>query len=304
MDVGYHGNTNTAIDISPYKFSGPGGHGAPDWVQVTPLADPYRGPYKRSDPDAGRKYAVHVGEAVSQIHERGRKPAALICEVFPSVGGQIIPPAGYLRNAYELVRAAGGVCIADEVQTGLGRIGTHFWAFETQQVVPDIVVLGKPIGNGHPMGAVITTPAIAQSFANGMEFFSTFGGSTLSCAVGKEVLQIVEDEDLQTRAREVGNFMLGELRKLKEDHALIGDVRGSGLFVGVELVKDQASLEPATSETAYIVNRMREHRILIGSEGLFDNVLKIRPPLCFNREDASLVVECFADILREEGCRV
>jgi 4-aminobutyrate aminotransferase-like enzyme/Ser/Thr protein kinase RdoA (MazF antagonist) len=304
MDAGYHGNTNTAIDISPYKFNGSGGRGAQDWVHVTPIADTYRGPYKASDPDAGRKYAAHVGEAVDRIHRRGRKVAAFICEIFPSVGGQIIPPAGYFRHAYELVRAAGGVCIADEVQTGLGRIGTHFWAFETQQVVPDIVVLGKPIGNGHPIGAVITTPAIAKSFANGMEFFSTFGGSTLSCAIGREVLRVVEDEGLQTQARDVGTFMIGELQKLKKDHALIGDVRGSGLFVGVELVKDRASLEPATDETAYIVNRLREHRVLIGSEGPYDNILKIRPPLCFTREDASLVVERLAYILREERCQV
>jgi 4-aminobutyrate aminotransferase-like enzyme len=190
------------------------------------------------------------------------------------------------------------------VQTGLGRIGTHFWAFETQQVVPDIVVLGKPIGNGHPIGAVITTQAIAKSFANGMEFFSTFGGSTLSCAIGHEVLRVVEEEGLQTQARDVGAFMLGELQKLKRDHALIGDVRGSGLFVGVELVKDRVSLEPATSETAYIVNRLREHRILIGSEGPYDNILKIRPPLCFNRDDANLVLQRLADTLGEEGCQV
>ena len=304
MDAGYHGNTNTAIDISPYKFNGRGGRGAPDWVQVTPIADTYRGAYKADDPDAGRKYAAHVGEAIDRIHGRGGKVAAVICEVFPSVGGQIIPPAGYYRDVYERVRAAGGVCIADEVQTGLGRIGTHFWAFETQQVVPDIIVLGKPIGNGHPIGAVITTQAIAKSFANGMEFFSTFGGSTLSCAIGHEVLRVVEEEGLQTQARDVGAFMLGELQKLKRDHALIGDVRGSGLFVGVELVKDRVSLEPATSETAYIVNRLREHRILIGSEGPYDNILKIRPPLCFNRDDANLVVQRLADTLREEGCRV
>jgi 4-aminobutyrate aminotransferase-like enzyme/Ser/Thr protein kinase RdoA (MazF antagonist) len=304
MDVGYHGNTNTAIDISAYKFNGPGGRGAPDWVHVTPLADPYRGMYKSSDPNAGRKYASHVGEAIKSVQERGRKVAAFICEVFPSVGGQIIPPPGYFRSVYELVRAAGGLCIADEVQTGLGRIGTDYWAFEAQQVIPDIVVLGKPIGNGHPMGAVITTPAIAKSFANGMEFFSTFGGSTLSCAVGREVLQVVHDEDLQSRAHHVGSFMLSELQKLKQEYALIGDVRGSGLFVGVEFVKDRESLEPATNEAAYIVNRLRDRRILIGSEGPFDNVLKIRPPLCFSREDASRVVECLAEILREDRCMV
>jgi 4-aminobutyrate aminotransferase-like enzyme len=173
-----------------------------------------------------------------------------------------------------------------------------------QQAVPDIVVLGKPIGNGHPIGAVITTPAIAKSFANGMEFFSTFGGSTLSCAVGLEVLRVVEEEGLQEQSRNVGTFMIDELHKLQKDHALIGDVRGCGLFLGVELVRDRATLEPATAETAYIVNRLRDHRILIGSEGKHDNILKIRPPLCFTREDASLLIERLARILREEGCRV
>ena len=220
------------------------------------------------------------------------------------MGGQIIPPSGYLSRVYELVRAAGGVCIADEVQTGLGRIGTHFWAFEAQQATPDIVVLGKPIGNGQPIGAVITTPAIAKSFANGMEFFSTFGGSTLSCAVGREVLRVVEDEGLQEQSRVVGAFMTDELRKLQNNHALIGDVRGCGLFLGVELVKDRATLEPATAETSYIVNRFRDHRILIGSEGKYDNILKIRPPLCFTMEDASLMIARLAGILDEEGCRI
>ena len=304
MDAGYHGNTNTAIDISPYKFNGPGGRGAPDWVEVVPVADPYRGPYKGSDPEAGRKYADHVRAAVERIRARERRVAAFICEIFPSVGGQLIPPPGYYRHAYEAVRSAGGVCIADEVQTGLGRIGTHQWGFETQGVVPDIVVLGKPIGNGHPIGAVITTPAIAASFANGMEFFSTFGGSTLACVIGREVLRVVDEEDLQARALDVGTFMLEGLRGLQDEHAMIGDVRGSGLFIGVELVKDRDTLEPAQEEASYIVNRLREHRILIGTDGPFDNVLKIRPPLCFTREDASHLLHRLANVFREEPCRM
>ena len=303
MDAGYHGNTNTAIDISPYKFNGSGGRGAPDWVEVVPVADPYRGPYKGSDPEAGRKYADHVRAAVERIQARDRRVAAFICEIFPSVGGQLIPPPGYYRHAYEAVQSAGGVCIADEVQTGLGRIGTHQWGFETQGVVPDIVVLGKPIGNGHPIGAVITTPAIAASFANGMEFFSTFGGSTLACVIGREVLRVVDDEDLQARALDVGSFMLDGLRGLQDEHAVIGDVRGSGLFIGVELVKDRDTLEPAQKEASYIVNRLREHRILIGTDGPFGNVLKIRPPLCFTREDASHLLHRLAAVLREEPCR-
>ncbi|WP_262299390.1 aminotransferase class III-fold pyridoxal phosphate-dependent enzyme [Microvirga sesbaniae] len=304
MDAGYHGNTNTAIDISPYKFNGPGGRGAPDWVDVVPVADPYRGPYKGSDPEAGRKYADHVRAAIERIQARGRRVAAFICEIFPSVGGQIIPPPDYYRHAYSAVRSVGGVCIADEVQTGLGRIGTHQWGFETQGVVPDIVVLGKPMGNGHPIGAVVTTPAIAASFANGMEFFSTFGGSTLACVIGREVLRVVDEEALQARALDVGTFMLDGLRGLQNEHAVIGDVRGSGLFIGVELIEDPDTLEPAQRQASYIVNRLREHRILIGTDGPHDNVLKIRPPLCFTREDASHLLDRLAAILKEEPCRV
>ncbi|MBQ0824485.1 aminotransferase class III-fold pyridoxal phosphate-dependent enzyme [Microvirga sp. HBU67558] len=304
MDSGYHGNTNTAIDISPYKFNGPGGRGAPDWVDVVPVADPYRGPYKGSDPEAGRKYADHVRAAVERIQARNRRVAAFICEIFPSVGGQIIPPPDYYRQAYSAIRSVGGVCIADEVQTGLGRIGTHQWGFETQGVVPDIVVLGKPMGNGHPIGAVVTTPAIAASFANGMEFFSTFGGSTLACVIGREVLRVVDEEALQEQALDVGTFMLDGLRELQKEHAVIGDVRGSGLFIGVELIKDHDTLEPAQRQASYIVNRLREHRILIGTDGPLDNVLKIRPPLCFTREDASHLLGRLSTVLREEPCRM
>jgi 4-aminobutyrate aminotransferase-like enzyme len=192
------------------------------------------------------------------------------------------------------VRGAGGVCIADEVQTAYGRMGTHFYAFETQRVVPDIVVLGKPIGNGYPLGAVVTTPEIAASFDNGMEFFSTFGGSTVACAVGLEVLDVVEAERLQEHARAVGDDLLVSLRARIGDHPLVGDIRGSGLFLGIELVKNRRTLEPATTEAADVVNRMRERGVLIGTEGAFANVLKIRPPMPFNAGDAALLTDTLA----------
>ena len=179
------------------------------------------------------------------------------------------------------------MCIADEVQTAYGRMGTHFYAFEDQDVVPDIVVLGKPIGNGYPLGAVVTTPEIAASFDNGMEFFSTFGGSTVSCAVGLAVLDVVQEERLQDHALRVGAALLEALRRLAARHPLVGDVRGSGLFLGVELVKDRATLEPAAAEASDVVNRMRERGILLGTDGPFHNVLKIRPPMPFTREDAA-----------------
>ena len=208
-------------------------------------------------------------------------------------------PPGYLAEVYEHVRAAGGVAIADEVQTGLGRMGTSFWAFEDQGVVPDIVVMGKPLGNGHPIGAVVTTSEIAASFDNGMEFFSTFGGNTVSCAIGLAVLDVLRDEQLQSHALHVGQRMLAGLRPFVDRHPIVGDVRGSGLFLGVELVRDRATLEPAGSEASYVANRLRELGILLGTDGPYHNVVKIRPPMPFNVEDADLLVGALDRVLGE-----
>src|SRR6185503_15119473 len=202
LEAAYHGNTTSLIDISPYKHAGPGGNGAPDWVHVAPLPDVYRGAYR--DRDAGVRYAGHIAESIQRIDKTGRRLAGFIAETCPSVGGQLVFPPEYLSSVYEHVRRAGGVCIADEVQTGLGRMGTSFWAFEDQHVIPDIVVMGKPLGNGHPIGAVATTRAIANAFDNGMEFFSTFGGNTVSCAIGLAVLDVMHDEQLQRHASDVG----------------------------------------------------------------------------------------------------
>jgi len=217
----------------------------------------------------------------------------------PSVGGQIILPAGYLNRVYDKIRRCGGVCIADEVQTGYGRIGTHFWAFESYGVVPDIVVLGKPIGNGHPIGAVVTTPEIAASFDNGMEFFSTFGGNPVSCAIGLAVLEEVFEKKLQPHALAVGGLMRARLNELKERYEIIGDVRGSGLFLGVELVRDRNTLPPATEEADFVVNEMRNRQILFGTDGPFHNVLKIRPPMPFTETDGDRLCETLADVLSE-----
>jgi 4-aminobutyrate aminotransferase-like enzyme/Ser/Thr protein kinase RdoA (MazF antagonist) len=289
LDAAYHGNTTTLVDISPYKFNGPGGDGAPPWVHVLPLPDTYRGKYRADDPRAGEKYA--------EFARHVRTPAAFIAESAPSVGGQIILPDRYLASVYAIVRAAGGVCIADEVQTAYGRMGTHFYAFEAQRVIPDIVVLGKPIGNGYPIGAVVTTPEIAASFNNGMEFFSTFGGSTVACAVGLEVLDVVESERLQEHARDVGAALLERLRVRFGSHPLVGDIRGSGLFLGIELVKNRETLEPATAAAADVINRMRDRGVLIGTEGPAANVLKIRPPMPFTLDDAELLVNTLAESL-------
>lgn len=300
LESAYHGNTTTLIDISPYKHDGPGGGGAPDWVHAAPIPDDYRGKYKRGDPEAGPKYAAHVAEVIAGLQADGRRLSGFIAESLPSVGGQIVPPPGYLRETYRHVRAAGGVCIADEVQTGFGRVGTHFWGFELGAVIPDIVVLGKPIGNGHPLGAVITTPEIAGAFDNGMEFFSTFGGNPVSCAAGLEVLAVVQEEGLQEHARVVGARLLDGLRPLVERFAIVGDVRGAGLFVGVELVRDRETLEPATGEAAFVADRMRDLGVLLGTDGPYHNVIKIRPPMPFEAGDCDLLVRNLERILWED----
>jgi 4-aminobutyrate aminotransferase-like enzyme len=298
LEAAYHGNTTTLIDLSPYKHAGPGGTGAPDWVHVAPLPDDYRGPFKRDDPEAGKKYAAQVGDIVDGAIARGRKFAGFIAETCPSVGGQILLPPGYLSAVYRTIRGAAGLCIADEVQTGLGRMGTHCWAFEAHGVIPDIVVMGKPLGNGHPIGAVVTTRAIADSFDTGMEFFSTFGGNNVSCAMGLAVLDVLRDEDLQSHALRVGARLLSSLEALRSRHQIIGDVRGTGLFLGVELVRDRETLEPAAAEASFVANRMREMGVLLGTDGPHHNVIKIRPPMPFDEQNADLLVDVFESALK------
>jgi len=300
LEHAYHGHTNTLIDISPYKFDGPGGLGRRPWVHVAPIPDDYRGPYRRGDAAAGSKYAQHVAEILQNAHAQGRSIAAYIAETLPSVAGQIVFPPGYLVETYKHVRAAGGVCIADEVQVGFGRLGTHFWGFETQHAVPDIVVLGKPIGNAFPLAAVVSTPEIAASFNNGMEFFSTFGGNPVACTAGLAVLDILEEEHLQGNALRVGNYLITRLKSLQEKHALVGDVRGSGLFLGLDLVVNRETREPAPQQASYIVNRLRERGILAGTDGPHHNVIKLRPPLMFSQADADLFIATLEPILAED----
>jgi 4-aminobutyrate aminotransferase-like enzyme/Ser/Thr protein kinase RdoA (MazF antagonist) len=303
LEHAYHGNTSTLIDISPYKFDGPGGSGRKPWVHIACMPDDYRGKYRREDAQAGTKYAAHVGEILDAMHRQGRAPAAYIAETLPSVGGQIVFPPNYLEQVYTRVRAAGGLCIADEVQVGFGRLGTHFWGFETQHVIPDIVVLGKPIGNGFPLAAVITTPEIARSFDNGMEFFSTFGGNPVACAAGLAVLRVVEDEKLQERAFRAGGYLKESLRALQKQYPIIGDVRGSGLFLGVDLVLDPVTHSAATAQAAYVVNHLRECGILTGTDGPFNNVIKLRPPLIISERDVDIFTETLRAVLAEDSAQ-
>ena len=303
LDGAYHGNLTSLIDISPYKFDGPGGAGAPPHVHKMPLPDPYRGPYKGYSEATGARYADHVRERIESLAEDDKGISAFIAESLPGCGGQIVLPDGYFKEAFRHVREAGGVCIADEVQVGFGRVGTHFWGFETQDAVPDIVTLGKPIGNGHPLGTVVTTPEIAGAFDNGMEYFNTFGGNPVSCAIGLAVLDVIEEEGLQANALEVGGYLLEGLRALAPDHTVIGDVRGKGLYVGVELVLDRGTLEPAGNQASYVADRMRDHGVLISTDGPFHNVLKIKPPLVFNRENADYLLHCLGKVLEEDYLR-
>jgi len=298
-DHGYHGNTTGAIDISAYKFNAAGGVGNPDWVWLVDIPDVYGGQFRQPQSDCALHYSNQIDDALAGINDAGGKLAGFIAETFPSVGGQIVPPKGYLDRVYRKIRSAGGVCIADEVQTGLGRLGEYYFAFEHQEVVPDIVVLGKPVGNGHPIGVVVTTKQISDSFAQGPEFFSTFGGSTLSCVVGKTVLDIVDDEDLQTNALLVGKQVFVGLEQLQKKHTVIGDIRGLGLFIGVAFVSDSGKRTPSAGVAEYVVNRLREHRILAGLEGPDNNVLKIRPPLSIGKEDIELLLETLDKILCE-----
>jgi hypothetical protein len=263
------------------------------------MPDTWRGPFGPDDPHAGMKYAQAVREAVGKIRQAGRRPAAFLAESILSCGGQVLLPPGYLAEAYRHVRAAGGVCIADEVQVGLGRVGRHWWAFEAQGVVPDIVTMGKPLGNGHPLGAVVTTPEIAERFANGMEYFSTFGGNPVSCVVGSAVLDVIENEGLRERAVTTGDYLLARLRELSGRHLLAGDSRGAGLFIGVELVTDREQRTPAGREAAYVANRMRDRGVLLSTDGPHNNVLKIKPPLCFTQSDADFLVDTMEAVLSE-----
>ena len=286
LDHAYHGNTSSLTNISPYKFNGKGGNGKPDYVQVVPMPDLMRGEF--NDPKtAGNQYAEKVHNAI--IKQIGG--STFIVESLLGCGGQILLPQGFLEESFRLVRTAGGICISDEVQVGLGRVGLHFWGFELQNVIPDIITIGKPLGNGHPIAAVVTTPDIAATFNNGMEYFNSFGGNPVSCAIALSVMNVIEKDKLQQNALDVGNYLLKELNLLKEKFELIGDVRGKGLFIGVELVENRKTLNSSPEKAEFIINQMKEVGILISTDGPYNNVLKFKPPMVFSRENAQQVIQ-------------
>ncbi|XP_028353763.1 5-phosphohydroxy-L-lysine phospho-lyase isoform X7 [Physeter macrocephalus] len=267
-----------------------------------PLPDTYRGPYREDHPNPAVAYASEVKRVVGSAQEKGRKIAAFFAESLPSVGGQIIPPAGYFPEVAGHIRRAGGVFVADEIQVGFGRVGKHFWAFQLQgeDFVPDIVTMGKSIGNGHPVACVATTQAVARAFeATGVEYFNTFGGSPVSCAVGLAVLDVLEKEQLQAHAASVGSFLMELLGQQKAKHPILGDIRGVGLFIGVDLIKDEATRMPATEEADYVVSRLKENYILLSTDGPGRNVLKFKPPMCFSLDNARHVVARLDAILTD-----
>jgi 4-aminobutyrate aminotransferase-like enzyme/Ser/Thr protein kinase RdoA (MazF antagonist) len=287
MEDAYHGITEAADAVSP-SGNPAGAMGA--HVRALAAPDDYRGPFRRGAPGLARRYADFADAAIASLAEAGLKPAAFFIDSTFLTNGVLEPPEGYLARVFEKVRAAGGLCVADEVQAGFGRMGDVMWGFETHGVTPDIVTLGKPVGNGHPVGVVVTRPAILDAFARQTSFFSTFGGNCVSAAAALAVLDVIERERLPENAATVGAHLKRGLQGLMEKHPLIGDVRGRGLTLGVELVRDRTALTPAREETREVLNRMRDHGVLVGSEGRHGNIVKIRPPLVIGRVEADLIV--------------
>ena len=285
----YHGGNSSGMSVTSHntwKFNVPHSFG----VHHAITADPYRGAFGRNDPDAGKKYAADVKNVVE--FATSGQVAGFIAESIQGVGGVVVFPDGYLKHAYEHVRAAGGVCIADEVQAGFGRTGTHFWGFETQGVIPDIVTMAKGIGNGCPLAAVVTTPQIAAVLAKRIHF-NTFGGNPVVCAQGNAVLEVIERENLQANSLNIGKYILAGLEKLKARHNIIGDVRGKGLMLGIELVKDRATKEPAKSECAQVLEACKDMGMLLGKGGLYGSVIRFAPPMCVTQKDADFMLEVF-----------
>lgn len=295
LEGAYHGHVTSLIEISPYKHDGPGGKGPPEYVHVVPMPDPFRGIYRGQS--SGLKYAAEVKTILDEIRSDNKRVSAFIFEPILGCGGQIIPPNDFLSSSFKMVRDNNGVCIADEVQVGFGRMGESFWGFETQDIVPDIVTLGKSIGNGHPLSVVVTSEDLSNEFNNGMEYFNSFGGNPVSCAIGHAVLKIIEEEELQENAFRVGNELKTLLNEVKSVHDIIGDVRGKGLFLGIEIIRDLETLEPDKQVTHKIVNEMRSRKILLSSDGPDHNVIKVKPPMVFSSSNALFLVETLDKVL-------
>ena len=293
-DHAYHGNTHATYQISTEDIPP---EELPDFVISVPAPDTYRGAYRGDD--AGERYAAHIETAIDELRGRGVKPAAFVVDTIISSAGVVSPPPGYLKKAAEIIRAAGGLFVADEVQPGFGRTGKNFWGFEADEFAPDIVTMGKPMGNGQPLAATVTRTEIVERFSKKASYFNTFGGNPVSCAAGLAVLDVIENENLQQNALEVGQYLIDGLNDLATRHESIGDIRGSGLFLAVDLVKDREIREPATEMTSRVVNGLRDRGILTGSIGVGDNILKLRPPMVFSTENADYFLGIVDDVLTD-----
>jgi len=283
----YHGVTTATSDLSPEEWLG---KGRPAHVATFPPPDPYRGAFRDAEGWAGHA-AASVDVAIASLRERGLEPAMVMIDPGFISDGVFSPPEGYMRDVIERVRAAGGLYVADEVQVGYGRNGEHLWGFQVHGLEPDFVTLGKPMGNGHPVAAVITRSSIAERFAAETEFFSTYGGNPVAAEAALAVLDVIEREGLIANAGAMGARLTDGVRALAERHDAIGDVRSAGLLLGVELVRDRETREPAADVADAVLNGMRERGVLIGTTGPDGNVLKIRPPLVLTPQEADLIVE-------------
>ena len=291
-DYAYHGNSKAIFEISTSDIPA---DEIPAYVATVPNPDTYRGEFQGAD--AGERYANYVQDAVNELASRGVKPAAFVIDSIVSSGGVVQPPSGYLKKAAEIIRNVGGLFVADEVQSGFGRTGNHFWGYQADDLIPDIVTMGKPMGGGHPIAAVVSRHELVEQFAGHSHYFNTFAGNPVSCAAALAVLDVIEQEGLQENARVVGEYLLKGLRKLSEKHPCIGDIRGTGLFIAVDLVTDPDSRNPDSRLAESVVNQLKDNGILTGSIGPHSNILKLRPPMVFSLENADYMLEIFDRVL-------
>ena len=299
VDRAYHGNSSLSTDLSPNRIDRPGRPGLPNYVRKTECPDLYRGRFRDDDPSAAQHYINDLGTVIDDMVAAERSPAAFFAESLIGTGGQIVFPENYLASVYTKVRAAGGVCVADEVQVGFGRTGDHVWCFQSQGVTPDIVTMGKPIANGHPMAAVVTRREIAEAFDNGITYFNTFGGNPVSCAIGLACLNVLEQENLMANTKAMSSLLLKGLNELQSRYSLIGDIRGLGLYIGVELVTDRLARTPATSAAKRIVELMKIKGVLVNTNGYDSNVIKIKPPMIIDAADIDQLLSAFESALCE-----
>lgn len=291
-ELAYHGVTIAISEMSPSLGDG---------ITLAPHVRTVPAPsaYNANGADVGETFAAHVRLAIADMRAHGIKPAALLVDTIFSSDGIFSDPAGFLAPAAAAIREAGGLLIADEVQPGFGRTGEGMWGFARHGIVPDIVTMGKPMGNGHPMAAMVARPEILETFGKRTRYFNTFGGNPVSCAVGMAVLDVIAQDNLIENARNVGAHLRDGLRKLAVRHEVIGDVRGAGLFIGVELVTDRTTRDPATAVTTRLVNGLRERHVLISAAGPHANVLKIRPPLVFSHANADRFLSALDEALSD-----